>query len=76
MIRIKATFDVSLPQWKNKEFLFFVKVRVRESLVIPATYYQSTYSTSKMRMFLGGEDILAAPHSLKALFEGSDLVFG
>lgn len=30
MILINATFDASSPQWKNKEFLFLVKVKERK----------------------------------------------
>lgn len=43
-------------------------------VIVFAPSYQYLQSTSKVRIFLGSEDILGCPHNLKGLFEGYDVV--
>lgn len=42
--------------------------------VCSCTGYQYTYSTSKVRIFLGSDDILAGPRNFKGLFWGENWV--
>lgn len=44
-------------------------------LYLPHSKCQTTDSMSKVRTFLGSENILAGPHSSTGLFEGSRHVF-
>lgn len=40
------------------------------------TEYKNLHLSSKVRIFLGSVDVLAAPHNFEGLFEGQDLVLG